>query len=202
MYSVKQIIQGYAKKIDNGWLASSSTILIQGSEKNILVDSGINKLLLLETLEKEELSTDDIDIIFMTHFHPDHIFLVGLFDNAIALDGETIYTKDLEEEYIGNIPGTNIKLLPTPGHANEHTSLIVENENGEVIVVAQDVFWWTDQEEQIVKDYDALINKEDPFMVDFSALKESRRKVLEIADYIIPGHGKMFENLHKGTIHD
>jgi hypothetical protein len=30
-------------------------------------------------------------------------------------------------------------------------------------------------------------------MSDEKALKESRKKILEIADYIIPGHGKMFK---------
>jgi len=34
---------------------------------------------------------------------------------------------------------------------------------------------------------------EDEFATDIEKLKESRKKVLEIADWIIPGHGKMFK---------
>ena len=33
----------------------------------------------------------------------------------------------------------------------------------------------------------------DPYASDMKKLKESRKKLLELADYIIPGHGKMFK---------
>ncbi|MFQ5493061.1 MAG: hypothetical protein ACE5DX_02805 [Candidatus Dojkabacteria bacterium] len=83
-------------------------------------------------------------------------------------------------------------MLPTPGHAHEHTALVVEV-NGKVYVVAEDVFWWWDGEQKsnTVKD---LMELEDPFVKDKEALKRSRKKVLEIADFIIPGHGVMFRN--------
>lgn len=71
--------------------------------------------------------------------------------------------------------------------------MLAETEEGKVVVAA-DVFWWTDEEKQEIDDIDALINKEDPFTKDLKALKESRKKVLEIANWIIPGHGKMFRN--------
>lgn len=196
MKKVTHLIEGYARQTKTGWLATSSTVLIRDSGKIILVDPGINRKLLLRKLKEEHLTPDDINIVFMSHFHPDHVFLVALFEKAIALDGETMYRNDSEEGYSGTIPTTLIKLLPTPGHANEHTSLVVKD-GADRIVIAQDVFWWVDGEEQRVDDYNELINREDLFMVDFEALRESRRKVLEIADYIIPGHGKMFRNPHK-----
>ena len=59
------------------------------------------------------------------------------------------------------------------------------------VVLAGDVFWWADGEEQLVD-----INKEDdahPAELDMKALIKSRRVLLEKADYIIPGHGKMFK---------
>jgi len=37
------------------------------------------------------------------------------------------------------------------------------------------------------------MNRKDPFVKDKVALMNSRKKLLEIADYIIPGHGKMFK---------
>ena len=33
----------------------------------------------------------------------------------------------------------------------------------------------------------------DPYMKNEKQLIESRRKILDIADYVIPGHGKMFK---------
>jgi glyoxylase-like metal-dependent hydrolase (beta-lactamase superfamily II) len=37
------------------------------------------------------------------------------------------------------------------------------------------------------------MNHRDPYVKDKEKLKESRKKILEIADYVIPGHGKMFK---------
>ena len=129
----------------------------------------------------------------MTHLHPDHNYLSGIFVDAIAMDDGVIYEGDKETEYSGNIPGTNIKVMLTPGHEKFHASLIVETDKG-TIVVAGDVFWWMDDEGQNVSDIEELLNHKDPFVKDKKALLESRKKVLEIADWIIPGHGKMFKN--------
>lgn len=192
MNTVKVLIKGYAKQTENGWLASCTTTLIKTSKFNILVDPGINKELLLQKLDNENLKIEDIDIVFLTHYHPDHILLAGLFTHAKIYDGTTLYINDEEIEYEGNLPETDIKVIPTPGHANEHASLIVETQDLGTVVVAADVFWWTDEEEQITEK-DALMTKEDPFTTDEKALKDSREKVLEIADYIIPGHGEMFK---------
>ena len=193
MTKVKILIEGYAKKTKDGWLASSSTTLIEDRGKRIIVDPGINRTLLLEKLQKEKLQLDDIDIVFMTHYHPDHVFLASIFEKAMIVDGDTIYEKDNETGYEGKVPGTNLEVILTPGHAHEHAALLATTEKRK-IVVAADVFWWTDKEEQQTDDVEALINKEDPFTKDWKALKESRKKVLKIADWIIPGHGKMFRN--------
>ena len=56
MAKVKVLIEGYAKETDSGWLASSTTVLIEDSNKRIIVDPGINKDLLLKKLKAEGLS--------------------------------------------------------------------------------------------------------------------------------------------------
>jgi glyoxylase-like metal-dependent hydrolase (beta-lactamase superfamily II) len=187
------LIPGYATKTDTGWLASCTTTLIRDNGKTIVVDPGANRDQLLASLKKENLTPQAVDIVFLTHFHPDHMLLSALFENAIFLDGETIYEKDLETEYEAVIPGTSIKVIPTPGHAHEHASLIFKTDQGKVVVAA-DLFWWTDEQEQVVDAAEELINREDPFTKDRAVLVESRTKVLAIADWIIPGHGKIFKN--------
>ncbi len=196
MTKVKVLIEGYAKKTNKGWLATSSTTLIEDNGKKIIVDPGINRELLLKKLREQSLTLNDIDIVFMTHYHPDHVFLASLFERAMIADGDTIYEKDDEAGYEGKVPGTNLEVILTPGHAHEHAVLVANTDKGK-IVVAADVFWWNDQENQQTNEPEVLINKEDPFTKDWEALKESRRKVLEIADWIIPGHGKMFRNPKK-----
>lgn len=192
MNKVKVLIEGYAKKTESGWVATSSTTLIQTDKHKILVDPGINRKLLLDRLTSENLSTADIDYLFLTHYHPDHILMAALFEKAVVFDGTTVYKKDDETEYTDVLPDTNIKVISTPGHSHEHASLVVKTKDIGTVVVAADVFWWTDQEKQNT-DEKSLLEKEDPFTVDRNALLESRKKVLKIADWVIPGHGKMFQ---------
>jgi glyoxylase-like metal-dependent hydrolase (beta-lactamase superfamily II) len=192
MNKVKVIVEGYAKENNGGWLATCNTTLIKTNGHSVLVDPGINKTLLLQSLSKEHLSTRDIDYIFLTHYHPDHILLAALFENAIVFDGDTIYDKDKESPYADVIPDTDIRVIKTPGHAYEHSSLIVNTNNKGVVVVAGDAVWWMDGETQNTNKQ-ALLEKEDPYVKDIKALKESREKVFSIGGWIIPGHGKMFK---------
>ncbi len=191
MTEIKILIEGYAREENGIWSASPATVLIKDSGLNILVDPGANKKLLLEALEKEDLKLEDVDIVFLTHYHLDHILNIRLFPDKDVYDGNTINISDKIVEYSGNIPNTNVQVIPTPGHAHEHCSLLVETEKGK-IVVAGDVFWWKDNEEQKT-DKESLMKHEDPYVKNKEALTESRKKLLEIADYIIPGHGKMFK---------
>ena len=39
-----------------------------------------------ESLDNENLKTSDIDCVFVTHYHPDHCALMGIFENATIYD--------------------------------------------------------------------------------------------------------------------
>lgn len=190
MNKVKVLIQGYAKEIENGWLASSTVTLVQADDKNIIVDPGCNRKKLIEVLLNNDLKPSDIDFVLLTHSHGDHALLTGIFENAKVLTPDEIYDNDNQVEQENKISGTDLEIIQTPGHSPEHCSLVVPTREG-TYVVAGDVFWWTDDEEQKID-----VGKEDdahPAEVDMQKLIESRKKILEIADYIIPGHGKMFK---------
>ena len=195
MNTIKILIEGYANISEKGVTASSTVTLIRSNKINIIVDPGINRKLLLMKLSEEELSVNDINFVFMTHTHPDHNLLTAIFPNAKTIDNELIYDEDREIEHDMKIPGTNIEIINTPGHDQFHASLLVPTKEGK-IVVAGDVFWWMDDEKQLT-DKKSLINKKDPYGKDEKALQKSRKLILEIADYIIPGHGKMFKVLNK-----
>ncbi len=190
MNKVKVLIQGYAKQIESGWLASSTVTLVQSNGKNIIVDPGCNRDKLIEGLLKNNLKPNDIDFVLLTHGHTDHTLLTGIFENAKVLNPEEIYDGDKQTEHNNKIPETNLEIIQTPGHSPEHCSLIVPTEEG-TYVVAGDVFWWMDDEKQEIN-----IEKADPAHpeeIDVKKLIESRKKLLEIGDYIIPGHGKTFK---------
>ena len=138
--------------------------MIKDSGLNILVDPGANRKKLLEALEKEGLRPEDIDIVFLTHYHLDQILNIRSFPDKDIYDGDTINSYDKIVEYSGNIPNANVQVIETPGHAHEHCSLLIETEKGK-IVVAGDVFWWKDEEEQKT-DFESLIKHEDPYAKD------------------------------------
>ena len=52
MAQVKVLIEGYAKKLENGWIASSTTCLVTTKNKKIIADPGCNRKKLLEALER------------------------------------------------------------------------------------------------------------------------------------------------------
>ena len=192
MAKLKILIEGYAKELKHGWVASSTCCFIKSGNKKIITDPGCNHVKLLKVLKKEKIKPDDIDYVFLSHCHIDHILLAALFKKAkfVTFDTSLLYNQDLMLEFNEHILGKDIKILETPGHTIEHLSLLVDTPKGK-IALAGDVFWWTDEEKQIVD-----INKKDdshPRELNMKKLVISRKKLLEVADYIIPGHGKMFK---------
>lgn len=192
MAKIKILIEGYAKKLERGWVANSTACLVTSGGKKIITDPGCNRTALLEALKKEGLATGDIDYVFLSHCHPDHILLAGIFENAkfVTYDSNLIYHNDSLTEFDVHLLGPDIEIIQTPGHVLEHISLLVNTDEGKV-AIAGDVIWWLDDEEQ---KFD--INQKDHSQAkgkNMETLIESRKKLIKLADYIIPGHGKMFK---------
>ena len=153
----------------------------------------MDRKLLFDVLKKEGLSTPNINYVILTHYHLDHSLLSGIFENAKILDNGEIYSWDGKiENHGGKVPGTNIKIIKTPGHDMFHCSVFVETKKFGKVAVVGDVFWWSDEQEQKT-DKESLMKHEDPYVKNKEQLLESRKKVLEFADFIIPGHGEMFK---------
>lgn len=187
MAKIEILVQGYVYKEGEVEHASSSAVLVQEKEINIIVDPGIAKEQLAAGLKKVGLKPEDIHYVFLTHYHPDHGYGAAWFPQAKVIDYEMIYEGDKMWPHDGFVPDTELAIMRTPGHATEHCSLAVLTDKG-MIIVAGDVFWWGDDEEQKVD-----IDKPDPYGQDTGALKQSREKILKLADFIIPGHGKIFQ---------
>lgn len=187
MDKIDILIEGYARTSEDGtWVACCSTTLItaQGGKK-VIVDPGNNRGLLLDALNKRGLTPGDVDLVFVTHHHLDHIMNVALFPQATVVDSETAYRGDAGKSVGTVLPGTDIKIVRTPGHEAVHASLLVTTEKGKVLV-GGDIYWWYEDEEQTLS-----IEKADDAATDLGALRESRKKILDMADFLIPGHGPM-----------
>ncbi|MFC1626918.1 MBL fold metallo-hydrolase, partial [Patescibacteria group bacterium] len=150
MTKVKVLIEGYAKKLKNGFVASSTCCLINTEDKKIITDPGCNREKLLSALKKENLTSDDIDYVFLSHCHPDHILLACIFERAkhVTFDANLIYDNDLLVEFKKDVLGSDVEIIETPGHVLEHLSLIVSTNKGKV-AIAGDVIWWLDDEQQV-----------------------------------------------------
>ena len=192
MANVKVIIEGYAKQLENGWVAHSTTCLVTTENKKIITDPGCHRGKLIEALKKEGLSTSDVDYVFLSHQHPDHILLAGIFEKAkfITFDTHLMYDNDLLTEFDKHELGKDIEIIETPGHVFEHISLIVNTDKGKIAIVG-DVIWWLENEEQIFDLYQKDHSQAKGMNMDM--LIESRKKVLALSDYIIPGHGRLFK---------
>lgn len=186
MAKVKVLIRGYVR--GGGAKVAPTTTLVQDGKVNIIIDPGMGvnkKETLKRVLNKESLDFNDIDIIFCTHYHLDHTQYVGLFQKAKLIDYKFIYKRNnwLDHRGEGFKISPNVSIIHTPGHTLEHASLLVKTEKGK-IAVAGDLWWHSDFSPKI-----------DRMAWNQKILEKSRKKILKIADYIIPGHGKMIKSL-------
>ncbi len=183
MATVDVLVQGYAKRTGYGWRATGASVLIRERGRLILADPGADAKALLGALAARGVRPEDIGLVFLTHHHLDHTLNARLFPKATIADGETVVNDQRIREYEGRLPGTDIRVLATPGHSEDHASLLVPTKEG-VIAIAGDVFWWEDGK--------ADRQAEDPFATDAKALAKSRKLLLSEADIVVPGHGAPF----------
>ncbi|MBH5319365.1 MBL fold metallo-hydrolase [Paenibacillus sp. GSMTC-2017] len=88
-------------------LASGSTgnaTIVQGSEKTVLVDAGLSMKKLDELMRERGISGHDLDALFVTHEHSDHIKGLGAFARKYELP---IYANEATwgamERHVGTI---------------------------------------------------------------------------------------------------
>ncbi len=199
MALINVLVEGENSRDEQNKMSMGSSVTLIRSDKRIIVDTGSipAKDSLIRELGKYELVPEDIDIVVLTHLHLDHVINAHLFTNARVLckvrGGE--YPGQVHSLAQGCLERTglfdqtsiaeDVECLLTPGHTEDMLSVLVKTPEG-YVVIAGDAFpsrEWMDLSIQP----SALLN------VDVEAFNKSRKKILRIADYIIPGHGKMFK---------
>lgn len=180
MAEVKVLIEGY--NIPGEQEKTRPTItLVKDGKIAIVVDPGVleNQNLLIRTLKKEKISLKQITAVFLTHSHIDHFRNIGMFPDAEVIEYFGSWKNNISEDRKNQIT-KDIKIIETPGHNYTSLSLLVNTEMGKVAVCG-DVFWKEN------------FPKKDPYADNPKKLQESRKKLLKIADYIVPGHAGMFK---------
>jgi glyoxylase-like metal-dependent hydrolase (beta-lactamase superfamily II) len=182
----RQLIPGTT--LDGARRVASTVVLIQGENAIVVADPGMvtDRGLIVDPLTKAGVSPQDVTHIFISHHHPDHTVNMALFPNAEVVDFWGMYKGDMWRDHgDGYEVASGIKVLRTPGHTAEDASLLVETTEG---TYALTHCWW----------FPDMTPDKDPIVWNQAKLDESRQKIVTIADWIIPGHGKMVKNPHKG----
>lgn len=185
MPKVTVLVEGYVR--DEGETVQATVTLVQDNNHNIIVDPGMtyDPRAITDAIQEHGLKPDDIDTVFVTHHHPDHTRYMGLFQDARVYDYSSIYASnrwlDIDN---GHAITPDVKIMKTPGHTGEDATLMVSNVTNipgkSPCTVAICHLWWFEGKD------------DDPTAENMEQLRESRKKVKAIADYVIPGHGGMF----------
>jgi len=199
MAEVKVLVAGVHKLTDETTVAIYCTTTLIKSDKNIVVDPGafVNQGKLINSLKGEGLDPEDIDAVILTHSHIDHTTNITVFKKA-KIFLRLICSPDYPGQYqlmeegvvkrfnILNDPiAKDIKIIDTPGHSIDSITVLVKTANGLAAITG----------DAIAGEEWANVGKKPNSGMIYSLEKyeESRNRILEIADWIVPGHGEIFK---------
>ncbi|OPX95478.1 MAG: Hydroxyacylglutathione hydrolase [Syntrophorhabdus sp. PtaB.Bin006] len=187
-------------------VGGGSTVTLIRSDRTILVDTGFdfedsrdthyvkrNRQQLLFALRRNGVTPDQIDGVFISHWHKDHFGNLSLFPHARRLASERL-CRELPDEGLvpvadGEEIATSARMVLTPGHTDGHASVIVGCRLGGVaarVAIAGDA---------IISYGDVLTGRIWPYNADFfdrNLAVESVTHLFSQADIIIPGHDVPF----------
>jgi glyoxylase-like metal-dependent hydrolase (beta-lactamase superfamily II) len=187
-------------------IGGGSTVTLVSGSRRLLVDTGFdfeedtspenrahNARALLCALQLASLSPEDVNVVFITHWHRDHVGNLWLFPRAQWLvsqplharlnDGRFSAVADGEEL----MPGVHVML--SPGHTPDHASLVVMSTIAGLaarIAVAGDA----------VLSHSTFafgrLSLSGERHSDRALALESMKRIAHSADLIVPGHGVPF----------
>ncbi|MEN1679034.1 MAG: MBL fold metallo-hydrolase [Planctomycetota bacterium] len=193
--TVHVLVEGYVAPIegrgfvpgqqdDGARKVASTVVLVKAEGATIVVDPGMvaENAAIPAALARHGVKPADVTHVFISHHHPDHTVRIGMFPTAKVIDFIGEYEGDVWWDHPNPYtvaPG--VRVLRTPGHTKQDATLLVEAEDG---VYAMTHLWWSEQS----------LGQPDPLAEDPAALEKHREQILQLADWIVPGHGKRFAN--------
>jgi glyoxylase-like metal-dependent hydrolase (beta-lactamase superfamily II) len=160
----------------------STCTLVRDGALIAVIDPGLapSQAAILNPLSTLGLRPEDVTAVILSHHHPDHTINAALFPAAAVHDHWAVYRGDEWEsrECEGAELSAAVRLIRTPGHSAEDLSTVIGSPDG--VVVATHLWWTADGP------------ADDPYAPDREVLRQSRERVLRLADLVIPGHGAPF----------
>jgi N-acyl homoserine lactone hydrolase len=187
-------------------IGGGSTVTLIEAERRILVDTGFdyewldtpsngerNAKDLVRALRDHGIMPDDVDTIFITHWHKDHFGNLEVFRKAGRLASKGMVHRFELEGFVGiddqDKIADGVKMMLTPGHTIDHASIIVDSEVGDIkarVAIAGDA---------VVSHSYFQAGRIWQYNADFynvEAARESVLRLMDVSDIIIPGHGVPF----------
>jgi glyoxylase-like metal-dependent hydrolase (beta-lactamase superfamily II) len=187
MAEVKVLITGYAIWLEALKQKACGSITLVRGRHNVIVDTGNvgDGVRIIKLLAKEGLKPEDIHYVVNTHGDIDHVGNNNLFTRATFIASHDIVRDQdiftfFEEKYEIE---PDICIISTPGHSIEDVSVLVKIKNG-LVAITGDLF----ESELDIKDESWKVFSKYP-----ERQVKSRLEILKIADFIVPGHGKIFK---------
>lgn len=187
-------------------IGGGSTVTLIEADRRILVDTGFdyecldtpvndqkNAGNLIWCLKDLDMVPDDIDVVFITHWHKDHFGNLGIFNKAerLAPNGivERFGLKDFRGIENQEEITSGVRMILTPGHTIDHASLTVNTVAGGIsarVTVAGDA---------VISHGYFDSGRIWQYNADFFSVEKARQSLIhliDVSDIIIPGHGAPF----------
>ena len=199
-----------------GVLNLATVTLVETDGQRILIDTGWEGIPGTTTVPAEKnrlamelkyfgVQPEDIDEIFVTHWHGDHWENIYLFPQArvyyagcsqgyvkknlgvISADNETLKLKEGDDWHSG------LEIFSTDGHSDHDHSIAIRYKRKEFVAAGDSIVskMYYHTETFFPNTRVTKFQKE---------LRASFRKIVGRADYIIPGHDGPFLNYKKGKV--
>ncbi|MHB8108128.1 MAG: MBL fold metallo-hydrolase [Candidatus Cryosericum sp.] len=182
MTSVELLVEGFARRDGSGiWSASSNVTLVRDDGVVLLVDLSTpdRQPEVLDALHRHGLTPENVDMVLLTHLHVDHVGALSLFPHTHIIVPEGM-SQGSRLQFCNPTtlhPSHHTFVLRVPGHTASDIALGLHIEDGRTVIIAGDLF-------PVNLDLDSPTKA-----VDQSVLAASRKRVLDIADVIVTGHG-------------
>uniref|UniRef100_A0A915PHV2 Metallo-beta-lactamase domain-containing protein n=1 Tax=Setaria digitata TaxID=48799 RepID=A0A915PHV2_9BILA len=189
---VHVLLDGYCRQTErygrntSAMEASGTVTLVITEKRKILIDCGDpwNGTCIIKALSKYSLNCDDITDLVITHGHSDHCGNLSLFQRAKIYMAEDVAKYGIYQIFTESwILDNFVQLRCTPGHTDHDHSIIVTGTKYGTVAIVGDIF----EEEDDSDKWKA--NSKYP-----EEQEKSRKMILDEADWIVPGHGRMFKN--------
>lgn len=184
MATFKIIREGWWRWIDRGvrFDVTCTSTYIEDGHHRIVVDvpNAGEEADFLAALAKASIDPLKVDLVVLTHFHPDHAGCLNVFPNAEYLSAGSRWKGSIHARWDDeSLPlSDDVYVLKTPGHSGHDCSIIVNAAEG-VIAIAGDLWVRSPSDPRLLVVHDK------------AALEASRQRLIGLADFIIPGHGPM-----------